>query len=223
MLALQGPESVGVLERHLGAAPGLAYFAFRAAILRDAPAVVGRLGYSGELGYELIVPADATGALWRQLANDARECGFDAANSLRVESGYILFANELAVAATPFELGLERLVSFDGRAFTGSDALRAQRWREPERRLVVLDGFTRRSPSSLGGLPRVEVTSRVRSPTFGSELALGFAPAAAVRRERSSRSPPLSSPTSAGCHSSIPAGCCRVGSADAAADAPHDR
>ena len=180
VLAVQGPESARVLERHLGAAPGVAYFGFRAATLAGVPVTIGRLGYSGELGYELIVPREAAPTLWRRLAAEARECGFDAANSLRIESGYILFANELAGRVNPFELGLERLVSFGGRTFTGSEVLRALRRRHPDRRLVGLDGFARRDPSSLHERPRPDVTSRVRSPTFGGELALGFARAEAA-------------------------------------------
>jgi glycine cleavage system aminomethyltransferase T len=180
VLAVQGPRSARVLERHLGAAPGVAYFGFREARVGRVPVTIGCVGYSGELGYEVIVPADSAPGLWRALATDARECGFDAANSLRVESGYILFTNELEKPVNPFELGLERLLSFDGCRFTGSEALRAQRWRAPERQLVGLDGFARRDPSSLVGLPRAQVTSRVRSPTLGRELALGFVPGAAT-------------------------------------------
>lgn len=177
ILALQGPRSAQVLERHLGAPPGVAYFGFRAATLGGVPATIGRLGYSGELGYELIAPAAAAGALWRALAADARECGFDAANGLRVEAGYILFANELAEPADPFELGLGRLVSLDGRPFIGRDAARR---RAPRRRLVGLDGFAPRGAGSLHGRARVRVTSRIRSPVFGCALALGFAPAEAA-------------------------------------------
>jgi len=180
VLALQGPESARVLERHLGAPPGVTYFGFRGATLAGLPVTVGRLGYSGELGYELVVPADAAPALWRTLAGDARECGFDAANTLRVESGYILFANELAQPVNPFELGLERLVSFDARAFAGSGALWELRWRGPARRLVGLAGFAPRDSASLAHRPRAKVTSRVRSPSLGGELALGFAQAEAA-------------------------------------------
>jgi glycine cleavage system aminomethyltransferase T len=176
VLALQGPESTRVLEQHLGAAPSVAYFGFREASLGGVPVTVGRIGYSGELGYELVVPGEAATKLWRAIAADARECGFDAANSLRIESGYILFANELAGPVNPFELGLERLVSFDARAFVGSEALRAVRWREPSRRLVGLDEITLRDRASA---PRVALTSRARSPLFGRELALGLAPAGA--------------------------------------------
>jgi glycine cleavage system aminomethyltransferase T len=177
VLALQGPESARVLERHLGAPPGIPYFGFREATLGGVPVTIGRIGYSGELGYELIVPVDAAAKLWRTFAGDAHECGFDAANSLRIESGYILFANELAGPVTPFELGLARLVSFDGRALVGGEALRAMRWREPARRLVGLDGIARRDRASA---PRVELTSRARSPILGRELALGLAPAGAA-------------------------------------------
>src|SRR5262245_43551148 len=180
VLAVQGPESASVLERHLGAPPGIGYFGFRRAELAGLPVTIGRLGYSGELGYELIAPAGAAPMLWRQLAKNARECGFDAANTLRIESGYVLFTNELARPVDPFELGLERLVSFDARAFTGSEALRPRRWREPERRLVGLAGFARRDPASLAHRPGAEVTSRVRSPSLGAELALGFVPADAT-------------------------------------------
>ncbi len=178
VLALQGPESARVLERHLGAPLDLPYFGFRTATLAGVPATIGRLGYSGELGYELVVPADAAPALWRKVAVDARECGFDAANSLRIESGYILFTNELAGPVNPFELGLERLVSFDGRPFTGGAALRAVRSREPNRRLVGLVSVA--MGQAAANLPQAAVTSRAFSPVFGHELALGFVPADAA-------------------------------------------
>jgi len=178
VLALQGPESARVLQRHLGAAPDLPYFGFRTATLTGVPVTIGRLGYSGERGYELIVPSDVAPALWSRLAVDARECGFDAANSLRIESGYILFANELARPADPFELGLDRLIGFDGRDFVGGAALRAQRWREPARRFVGLAPFA--AGPAAGDLPHAEVTSRAFCAVFGRELALGFVPADAA-------------------------------------------
>jgi len=184
VLALQGPASARVLDRHLDASPRIGYFAFRETTVAGTPVVIGRLGYSGELGYELVVPADAAPALWQRLAADAevRECGFEAANSLRIESGFILFTNELARPADPFTLGLGRLVSFDHRPFVGADSLRALLRRGPERRLVGLAPVVqeRRPRSSTGSLPRGEATSRARSPIFGCELALGFVPADAA-------------------------------------------
>jgi aminomethyltransferase len=184
VLALQGPASARVLERQLGAPLRLGYFAFRQATLAGTSALIGRLGYSGELGYELVLAAEAAPVLWQQLAADSevRECGFAAADSLRIESGFILFTAELARPVSPFALGLERLVSLPGRSFVGADPLRAPGRREPETRLVGLAPMAEpgRSRSSAWSLPRAEVTSRARSPIFGCELALGFAPGDAV-------------------------------------------
>jgi aminomethyltransferase len=164
VIALQGPDAPRILERWTRSAA---------------------LGYSGELGYEIIVGAESAQLLWGELIGHpfgVRECGLEAADSLRVESGYILFSAELARPADPYELGLERLVAFDARRFTGSEVLRERRWRDPARRLVGLVPLaeTGRPPSASAGLPRAEVTSRAFSPVFGRGLALGFVPCAAA-------------------------------------------
>jgi glycine cleavage system aminomethyltransferase T len=100
-----------------------------------------------------------------------RECGFEAMNSLRIESGYLLFSAELASPVDPFELGLARFVN--GRDFMGAAALRQKRWTLPRRRLggiVPIDaGRTARA-----GLPAAKITSEAYSPTFARALAMGF-------------------------------------------------
>jgi glycine cleavage system aminomethyltransferase T len=187
VIALQGPDAPRILERwtRSAALAGLAYFALATTTISGVPVTIGRLGYSGELGYEIIVGAESAQLLWGELIGHpfgVRECGLEAADSLRVESGYILFSAELARPADPYELGLERLVAFDARRFTGSEVLRERRWRDPARRLVGLVPLaeTGRPPSASAGLPRAEVTSRAFSPVFGRGLALGFVPCAAA-------------------------------------------
>jgi aminomethyltransferase len=179
VLAVQGPRSAAILAKVLpGAAVApLRYFHFSEAGWRGRSAWVARLGYSGEQGYEVVVAADDAAELWAALlaaggSDGLLECGFEAADSLRIESGYVLFTRELGTPLTPFELGLARLVSFDGRPFRGSGALRPLRWRAPERRLCgILPG--RRAPSARG-LPKARVTSEAHSPVFGRTLALGL-------------------------------------------------
>ena len=180
ILALQGPRCFDILKRALDAPlPELRYFSFLQTNLAGMPARVGRLGYSGELGCEIIVPAAAGASVWEKLvqagaAAGLRECGFDAANSLRVESGYILFRNELGVGADPFELGLARLVT--GGDCAGAAALRGRRRTGPLRRLVGLAPTkSRRAP---GSLPEALLTSEAYSPVSGRLLGMGFAPAA---------------------------------------------
>ena len=171
ILALQGPASGVVLARLVGreAVAALRYFRFTE--LRDA--IVARIGYSGELGYELLVPAAREAALRERLLEAGRpeglrECGWAAADSLRIEAGYVLFDREVDGEANPRELGLERLV--DGGA---GFALR--------RKLAGLEILEEPAGAHL---PGATVTSECFSPTFGRRLALGFvSPGAAAGSE----------------------------------------
>jgi aminomethyltransferase len=180
VLAVQGPLSAQFVAKAFGrdVVESLRYFQFARIGWHGHDVWVARLGYSGELGYELLVSADAAVDLWNALvavgtAEGLRECGFEAANSLRIESGYILFTNELAQAVTPYELDLARLVCFDGRPFRGCEFLRHQRWRAPVRRLCgILPGRPR--VSAARGPVLARVTSECRSPVSGRSLALGL-------------------------------------------------
>ena len=156
ILALQGPDSGRILTRLIGAdtVRGLRYFRF----VEHADMLIARLGYSGELGYELIV-ARAEEASLRAYFSDVPACSFEAANSLRIEAGYVLFGREIDGRANPRELGLERLVS-DRRTFDLS------------RKLIGLEIGTARSAADL---PLAHATSECDSPTLGKRIALGFA------------------------------------------------
>jgi len=162
ILALQGPASGAILSRLISkeAVLSLRYFHF----LERNGLLVGRIGYSGELGYELLIPAAEGPALRRRIVEvgrneGLRECGWAAADSLRIESGYVLFDRELDGRANPAELGLERLAP--GKAFAVTRRLAG---------LEVLDQPGR------PGLPLAQITSECFSPTLGKSLALGFAP-----------------------------------------------
>jgi len=164
IVALQGPASGMVLARLFGreAVAALRYFRFTE--LQEA--IVARIGYSGELGYELLVPAAREAALRGRLLEAGRpeglrECGWAAADSLRIEAGYVLFDREVDGEANPRELGLERLVDARGADFALRRKLAG---------LEILDG-----PAG-AHLPAASVTSECFSPTFGRRLALGFVP-----------------------------------------------
>ena len=161
ILALQGPASGRILSRLIGAdaVAALRYFHFI-----QNPMLVARLGFSGELGYELLVPAAEAPALRQKLldagrVDGLRECGWAAADSLRIESGYVLFDREIDGRANPSELGLERLA---GKSF------------EVRKKLVGLEILDGPAPARL---PAAEVTSECVSPTLGKPIALGFAAA----------------------------------------------
>jgi len=161
--ALQGPASARILARLIDPqlVRVLRYFRF----VQLNSMLVARLGYSGELGYELLVPRAESKRLWQSLLEagreeGVRECGFEAANTLRIESGYVLFDREIDGRANPRELGLDRLVSDRRRTFGMS------------RKLVGLEILGREAAADL---PVARVTSECDSPTLGKRIALGFA------------------------------------------------
>ena len=160
ILALQGPASGRILARLIGAdaVRALRYFRF----LEKERLVIGRIGFSGELGYELLVPAAEAGALRERLlelgrSDSLRECGWAAADSLRIESGYVLFDREVDGRANPRELGLARFAP--RRTFHATRNLAG---------FEILDGVARPE------LPLAQATSECFSPTLGKTLALGF-------------------------------------------------
>lgn len=107
--SLQGPDSFAVLHR-LGArgSEALGYFEFGVLRIADIPCVIGRLGYTGEAGFEIVVAREHAVRLWQSLASLVQPAGFIAADALRIEAGFLLFANELRLPVTPKELGLAR-------------------------------------------------------------------------------------------------------------------
>jgi aminomethyltransferase len=153
-LALQGPRSRDVLEAATGESfADLRYFRRRASTLAGIPVDVSRTGYTGDLGYEVWIPADRAADAWDALMEagrlvSARPAGMLALDVARVEAGLILLEVDYTSsrhalipeqAYSPFEIGLGRLVDFEKADFVGRRALLAEQARGgPARRLVGL-------------------------------------------------------------------------------------
>jgi aminomethyltransferase len=172
VLAVQGPASLRALAgvADADALSQLGYFGHCALAVAGIPCRVGRLGYTGERGFELIAPAGAREQLWTALAARARPAGFAAADILRIEAGLVLFANEFNPPVTPAEAGLQR---FD-------DPLAAQALR------AILVGFTATcrdrpvlyqphgSPVFPPAPGTILVTSAAWSAALGCTIGLGY-------------------------------------------------
>jgi aminomethyltransferase len=185
-VALQGPLSRDVLEAATGGSFGdLRYFRRRAATFkagRKKVAIdVSRTGYTGDLGFELWVPAEHAVALWESLSNAGRDYGIRPAGMLaldvvRLEAGLILLEVDYTSARhamnpeqnySPGEIGLGRLVSLDKADFVGRLALeREGRNGGPARRLVglQLDWYDIEGLFSAQGLPPAISPTVDRSP-----------------------------------------------------------
>jgi glycine cleavage system aminomethyltransferase T len=110
IFAVQGPSALDALAP-LGARELLAaipYFGHARATLAGASCRVGRLGYTGEKGFEIVADKTDAARLWAALSRRARPSGFAAADILRIEAGFILFVNECRLGADAAALGLER-------------------------------------------------------------------------------------------------------------------
>jgi aminomethyltransferase len=154
-LALQGPRSRAVLDAVTGDEWGsLRYFRRRSCTIAGVEVDVSRTGYTGDLGYELWIPAASAVDVWDALfaageQHGIRPAGLRALDVVRVEAGLILIevdytsvfrASTSDHEYSPFEIGLGRLVNFEKGSFVGRRALLRERSRGgPRRRLVGLE------------------------------------------------------------------------------------
>jgi aminomethyltransferase len=144
--------------------------------------LVSRTGYTGELGYEVLVPAEGSDALAERLyAGGAVPCGLGARDTLRLEQGYLLSGQEFHRDRTPLEAGQDRFVDFR-HEFVGRPALEKQRAEGPAQRLVGLEvrapGAIPRhgTPVRVGGTEVGTVSSGGLSPTLHYGIALAYLP-----------------------------------------------
>ncbi|MEU7383084.1 glycine cleavage system aminomethyltransferase GcvT [Streptomyces sp. NPDC042207] len=189
LLAVQGPESAGILKSLTDAdLDGLKYYAGLPGTVAGVPALIARTGYTGEDGFELFVaPGDAE-KLWQALTEAGADaglvpCGLSCRDTLRLEAGMPLYGHELTTSLTPFDAGLGRVVKFEKEGdFVGREALLAAAERaaaEPPRVLVGLVAEGRRVPRAgyavvSGGEVIGEVTSGAPSPTLGKPIAMAY-------------------------------------------------
>jgi aminomethyltransferase len=193
VLAVQGPHASALLAQSLpGFVPAVTpYYGFVEGWFHGARCLIARIGYSGGSGYELVIESVHAPALWQGLLEtgkvlDLRPCGFEAADSLRIEAGHLLFSRELALPAYPAELGLTRLTDVYRGRFHGSSRLLAARRTLPRFCLVGLLPAARNS-TDLGTLQHSAdipghpigagtglMTSAAYSPLFSRILGLGY-------------------------------------------------
>jgi aminomethyltransferase len=125
LLAVQGPESIAVLESVVGNAPKR--FRVMEAAFDGQPVHMAGTGYTGERGAEIAIAAHHAGPLLQALLDaGATPCGLGARDTLRLEMGYPLWGQDLDPDTTPLEAGLGWVVDWD-HEFTGKEALARQR------------------------------------------------------------------------------------------------
>lgn len=187
MIAVQGPnaraKALSVLgEACQGAAELGAFFATEC----DGK-FVARTGYTGEDGFEIMLPNESAAAFWQALADaGVKPCGLGARDTLRLEAGMNLYGTDMDEEISPLEAGLGWTLSLDdGRDFIGRGPLQAMKAAGAGRQLVGLvleDRGVLRGHQTVvvEGLGEGEITSGSFSPTLGQSIAFARIPAGKV-------------------------------------------
>jgi aminomethyltransferase len=181
IFAVQGPMSLRALAGVSSTAQlrVLPYFGHVQESVAGVACRIGRLGYTGERGFEIIVPRAARDAIWTMLAQHARPAGFAAADILRIEAGFPLFANEFFFPVTAVELGLARFAAEPDAPCTPPPPQRAGPIRLASFQAVCEhDPILWRPPRDATFPPtpgNLLATSACRSIITGAILGLGYA------------------------------------------------
>jgi len=141
---------------------------------------IARTGYTGEDGFEIMVPADRAVGVWDSLlAAGVAPCGLGARDTLRLEAGMNLYGQDMDESVTPLESGLAWTVDLASpRDFIGKSALLATPARFEQAGLLLLEpgGVLRAHQHVISGAAAGEITSGTYSPTLGTSIALARLP-----------------------------------------------
>ncbi len=190
MIAVQGPEARGKVHAVLGdiIEPARDLKRFNALEVDDI--FIARTGYTGEDGYEMVLPADGAEDIWRRLHEaGVVPCGLGARDTLRLEAGLNLYGQDMNEDVSPLESGLGWTVAFEpaDRDFIGRPVLDEQRKAGPAAKLVGLvledKGVLRPHQKVFAeGLGEGETTSGSFAPTIGVAIALARIPSGDAER-----------------------------------------
>lgn len=184
MIAVQGPLAREILAPLADAdLAGMKYYRGQDATIAGVQSYVSRTGYTGEDGFELVVPNENAAAVWEKVLESGRSrgampAGLAARDTLRLEAAMPLYGHELSETINPIQAGLQFAVNLD-REFVGREAIVrfAQDPAQPQRVGLELTG--RRVPREHYPITRGEellgeVTSGTFSPTLDKPIAMGY-------------------------------------------------
>jgi aminomethyltransferase len=189
LLALQGPEAAAVMRELFPHAADLGFMTFGGGVWNGHCVMFSRSGYTGEDGYEILVPPEAAEAFYAALISDERvkPVGLGARDSLRLEAGLPLYGHDADETVSPIEASLNFAVPKKRRErgdLRGGDRIVREFAGDLNRVRVglrILEGAPAREGAEIAdqtGKIIGRVTSGGFSPTLSHPIAMGFAPPA---------------------------------------------
>ncbi len=187
LIAVQGPKAAAVVASILPQAASMGFMDVAEIPYENRDLIVSRSGYTGEDGFEILVPYELAAAFWQRLAADerAKPIGLGARDSLRLEAGLPLYGHDIDATTSPIEAALGFAVS--KRRLKLCDILGCNRLQDEKAGalkrvrigLKVLEGAPAREGAEIADLDGNvvgRVTSGGFSPSLGGSIAMGYAP-----------------------------------------------
>ena len=184
MIAVQGPKAAQLIGFDYKDATVLPRFGAMECRVFDQPSLITRTGYTGEDGFEFIVPNEIISRLWDDLLAKGRSfgvvpCGLGARDTLRLEAGYLLYGQDLDDERSSYEASYGWVVKLDKGDFVGKAVLAKQKAEGLKRRLTGLKLLERGVPRPgaavhLEGRRLGELCSATFSPTFQTGIGMGY-------------------------------------------------
>jgi aminomethyltransferase len=193
MIAVQGPNARELAAPCIDAEYRDAALALKPFFGMEAGEwFIARTGYTGEDGWEIVMPAADAHAVWdRLLAAGVEPCGLGARDTLRLEAAMNLYGSDMDETISPLEAGLNWTVAWEpsDRDFIGRAAIEKQRESTDRQRFagLLLEGkgvLRNHQKIVVDGVGEGEITSGGFSPTIGRSIALARVPAGDYDRAR---------------------------------------
>jgi aminomethyltransferase len=191
MIAVQGPEARALAATVIPDKWREAALALKSFTALEADDLfIARTGYTGEDGWELVLPVEQGADYWRQfVAAGIRPCGLGARDTLRLEAGMNLYGTDMDETTSPLESGLGWTIAWepDDRDFIGKSVLVQMRANKERRRFcgLLLEGrgvLRNHARVVVDGLGEGEITSGGFSPTLERSIAMARVPAGQYER-----------------------------------------
>ncbi|MBI3812761.1 MAG: glycine cleavage system aminomethyltransferase GcvT [Nitrospirae bacterium] len=184
-IAVQGPRSRDLMRPLTEAALDLLKLRHCVeAKVAGVPMLLSRSGYTGELGYELYLPAGRAREVWETLVHKGsayglKPCGLGCRDTLRLEMGYPLYGNDMDETTTPIEASLEFAVDLEKTDFIGRGVMVRQKENGIARKLIGFElsqrGVPRHGHKILSGEQEIGlVSSGNHSPSLNKGIGMGY-------------------------------------------------
>ena len=177
IIALQGPNSRDILKKNCFKNIELDFLNHKKIKIGNVPIIIARTGYTGELGYEIIVQNNFASDIWNIfIQGGANPCGLACRDILRIEMCYCLYGRDINETATPINACLSWLIDNPSSYFIGKNAIQVQRNKKKMIYFIMKDRGIPRTGYKIFFKNKTvgAVTSGAFSPTLKKGIGLGY-------------------------------------------------